>query len=62
MQEEGKFKVNNLELNYNLYTLLMKALQYYKNASIEFSVDGDVLTDIYVLTTKIEERTNMIMT
>lgn len=48
------------QLDFNSYELLMKSLQYYRNSSTEFSVDGDVLTDIYILTTKIQEETQMI--
>lgn len=47
------------ELDFGGYELLMRALQYYRNSSTEFSVDGDVLNDVYILTTKIQEGTKM---
>ena len=58
MLENNKFRLPDLE--YSQYELLMKALQYYRNSSVEFSVDGDVLNEVYILTTRIQEKTKII--
>lgn len=53
-------KVKLPELEFTSYLLLMRALQYYRNSSAEFTIDGDVIVDIYVLITKIEEKLQIV--
>ena len=44
------------QLDFSSYQLLIKSLNYYRNGSVEFSSDGDITNDIYLLISKIEEN------
>ena len=48
------YKVKLPEINYIEYKVLIKALEFYKMANLELSLDENRLIDIYVLIDRIQ--------
>lgn len=43
------------------YELLKRALCYYRNLSVEFDSNGDIVGDVYMLISIIEEKSELII-